>query len=180
MNHQFIVDSAGAVSTVLAIYCSVPYIASIIKGKTKPHQFSWIVFAMLNAITAVAQYLAGGHLSALVPTMFFAANLITITLSFKYGLRDTSRYDRWLFGLCLVTIIIWILTENNAVAIWLAVLIDASATAMTILKLKVHPLSEAVRPWIMAGSAYAISALTLINRPFGIVYVRPIYGFSVT
>jgi hypothetical protein len=170
------INVCGVISLALAIYCCVPYIRSILKGKTKPHQFSWIIFAIMNGIIALSQFLAGGRLSVLVPATFFVINIVTIILSFKYGVRNTSRYDQLLFGLCLATIAAWALTKNNTLAIWLTVLIDIFATTMMILKVKIQPESEAIYPWALGSLAYIFSCLTLIDKPFGVLYVRPIYG----
>jgi hypothetical protein len=30
--------------------CTIPYIRSIINGKTKPHQLSWLVFSIMNGV----------------------------------------------------------------------------------------------------------------------------------
>lgn len=57
---------AGVLSTVLAVYCTVPYIRSILAGRTKPHQFSWLVFTIMNGIVTVAQFLEGGTTSVLI------------------------------------------------------------------------------------------------------------------
>src|SRR5690348_18206691 len=42
----------------LGIYCEVPYVLAILNGKTKPHQFSWLVFVIMNGIVTLSQFLA--------------------------------------------------------------------------------------------------------------------------
>lgn len=171
-----IITVFAAISTVIAIYCSVPYIKAILNGKTKPHQFSWLVFVILNAITFLSQYLEGARESALIAFAFFFGSFIIFLLSFKYGTRDTSRWDRLLLAFALVTIALWIFTENNVLAIWLTIAIDTAATCMTILKIRAQPTSEAASPWVLASIAYVFTCLTLIDTPFGILYARPTYG----
>lgn len=171
-----IVQIFGAVSTVIALYCSVPYILAILNGKTRPHQFSWLVFVILNALTFLSQYFEGARLSVLISFAFFLGSVIIFVLSWKYGTRDTSRWDKSLLGFALVTIIVWIVTKDNALAIWLIILIDTAATGMTILKIRAQPDSEEPSPWILASIAYVFTCLTLIHTPFGILYARPVYG----
>ena len=124
----------------------------------------------------LSQYLKGGRASVLVAVVFFVYSLILYILSFPYGVKNTSTWDRLLLGLSLVTIVAWVLTKNPSVAIWLTVLIDVFATTMIILKLKAQPMSEALWPWTISTTAFIFSILTLVNKPFGILYVRPIYG----
>jgi hypothetical protein len=123
-----------------------------------------------------AQYLSGARESALISLVFLIGGLIIFLLSLKLGVRDTSKWDRFLFALALSAIAIWALTRNNEVAIWLTLVINALATIMIALKVSVQPNSEAPFPWALAASAYAFSLLTLVGRPIDILYVRPGYG----
>lgn len=175
LTHIF-VDVCSTLSVLLAIYCSVPYWQAILKGKTKPHQFTWIVFAIMNGIAGLSQFLAGARASVLLYMAFFLSNLVTIALSFKYGVRSTSRYDKLLFTFALLTIVAWVLTKNNAVAIWLTVLIDIFATTLNVLKIRALPDSEDPLAWNIATVAYVFSCLSLAQTHFGVLYVRPIYG----
>lgn len=168
---------AAFLSTVLAVSCIFPYVIAILKGKTKPHQLSWLVFLIMNGIVFGSQFLVGGRGSTLIALAFTVGSLIIYLLSFKYGARDTSKWDKQLFSFAVLTIIIWVLTRSNETAIWLTVLIDIIATAMIILKLKTQPNSEAALPWLLGTVAYLFSCVSLIGTPLNILYVRPIYGF---
>jgi hypothetical protein len=163
-------------STAIAIYCTIPYVIAVLKGKTKPHQLSWLVFVIMNAIVFGSQFLEGGRGSTLIALAFTVGSLIIFLLSFKYGTRDTSRWDKLLFTFALLTIIAWLLTRSNATAIWLTVIIDVAATAMIILKLRTRPNTEAAFPWVLGTLAYAFSCLSLAGTPLNILYVRPVYG----
>lgn len=171
-----LVAIAAFLSTSLAIYCTFPYVLSILKGKTKPHQFSWLIFSIMNGIVLFSQYFAGGRESVLISLIFFIGSIVVFLLSLKYGLRDSSRWDTALFTFALGTIVIWILTKSNDLAIWLTLVIDLAATSMTILKIKAQPDSEDPIPWIIASVAYVFTILTLVGKPLSILYVRPLYG----
>jgi hypothetical protein len=108
--------------------------------------------------------------------VFFISSSADFVLSLKYGTRNTSKWDRALFVSALITIAIWVLTRSNAAAIWLTVLVDIAATAMIILKIRVHPGSEDPYPWAILAVAYVFTCLTLIGKPLGILYVRRYYG----
>jgi len=168
---------AAVLSTVLAIYACIPYAISIVKGRTKPHQLSFLVFTIMSGISAVSQLLAGGRGSVLISFVFFFGSGSSLALSFKYGIRESSRYDKLLFGLALTTIVVWYLTKSNDIAIWLTALIDVFATTMIILKIRAQPHTEAPYPWFVATLAYIFTCLTIFGKPLSILYVRPIYGF---
>lgn len=166
----------GIIATIIGTYASVPYIVAILKGKTQPHQLSWLVFVIMNGIVLVSQFLEGGRESILITLAFFVGSLFIFLLSLKYGTRDTSRWDRALFSFALITIVIWIFTKSNETAIWLTLLIDLAATTMTILKVRKKPHSESFTPWVWGTIAYVFTCLALVGTPVGILYVRPLYG----
>ena len=171
------INLAAALSVILSFYAVIPYLISIIHGKTKPHQLSWIIFTIMNGIIFLSQYLAGGRRSVLIALVAFIDNLAIVILSFRYGVRETSRWDKILFTAALVTILVWILTDSNATAIWLTVLIDIAASTILILKIRRYPESENLQAWSVVTVAYLCSTLTLSGKPLGILYVRPVYGF---
>lgn len=175
MTHLFIIV-CSVLSTVLGLYSVVPYVRAIRQGKTHPHQFSWLIFTLMSGITVLSQLLEGARASVIIFAVFFVNQLIILLFSFKYGVRGTSRFDRILFAAAILTIVLWALTRSNELAIWLTVLIDIFATSMTVLKIRHHPSSEAVFPWVTATLACVFNCLTLVTVPFGILYVRPVYA----
>jgi len=166
----------GFISIVIAVYCVVPYVQAILRHKTKPHQLSWLVSAVMNGIAFFSQYFSGGRQSTFISFIFFVGSLIILLLSLKYGVRDTSKWDRLLFGFAVLTIIVWFATRRNDLAIWLSLLIDLFATSMIALKVRADPSSEAPYPWMLATVAYSFSLLSLAGKPLDILYVRPTYG----
>lgn len=173
---EIIVDVSGALSMVLAVGSAVPYILSILNGRTKPHQMTWLIFTIMNGIILTSQYAKGARASILISLVFFITTIINFLLSLRYGVRNTSRWDGFLFAFSLMTIVAWALTKSPSVAIWLTVVIDVFATTMMILKIKAHPGSEALLPWLTGAGAFVFSTISLADKPFGVLYVRPTYG----
>ncbi len=167
---------AAVISGILGAYSSVPYVHAILNGKTKPHQFSWLVFFIMNGVTFLSQFLAGARLSAVLYGVFFIGSGIILLLSLKYGIRDTSKWDRLLLTLALMTITIWITTRSNSIAIWLTVFVDVIAESMLVLKIKHQPHSEDPKAWVVASLGLLFTCLTLVGQPINILYVRPVYG----
>ena len=133
----------------------------------------------MNGIVFFSQFFAGGRASVLISLTFFIGSSIIFLLSLKYGVRDSSKWDRGLFAFALGVIVIWFLTKNNALAIWLTILIDLSSTTMMVLKIKADPSSEDPLPWFIGGIAYVFTCLTLVGQPVSILYVRPMYGLFI-
>jgi uncharacterized membrane protein YoaK (UPF0700 family) len=130
----------------------------------------------MNGMVFFAQYLAGGRISVLVSLAFFGCSLTMLILSFIKGTIKSTSIDWLLFALALIAMVAWIVTKNNNLAIWLTLIIDVIAVTMIIFKVRKHPGSEDPSPWITGTLAYVFSCITLFKVPFGILYVRPIYG----
>lgn len=169
-------DIAAVLSAILSFYAVIPYLHSIVKRETTPHQFSWLIFTIMNGIIFLSQYLAGGRKSVIVFFVAFLDNLAILVLSLKYGVRDTSKWDRILFASALITIVIWVLTKSNDLTIWLTVLIDIFASTILILKIRKDPYSENLQAWSVVTFAYFFSLLTLAGKHIGVLYVRPVWG----
>lgn len=167
---------AATISSILAIYSAFPYIRSVLNGKTKPHRLGWLIFSIMNGMVFFAQIFSGGRLSTLVSLIFFIFSLSVFGLSFSKGTNQTSASDWVLFSFAVLAMILWAVTRNNALAIWLTLFIDLIATAMIILKVRRHPSSENASSWIIQTIAYVFTCLTLYNVRIGILYVRPLYG----
>ncbi len=166
-------------STFLAIFSIIPYLRAILKKTTKPHQFTWLVFFIMNGIVFFSQYFAGARESVLISCTFFIGSFLILLLSLKFGVRDSSKFDRVLFIFALLTIVLWFVTKSNSIAIWLTILIDLSATTMMVLKIKADPNSEDPFPWMVATFAYIFTCLTLVGQPLSVLYVRPVYGLMI-
>jgi hypothetical protein len=173
-------DVCGAASVSLALCFIFPYLMSIRDGRTRPHQYSALVFTTMNGISVVSQFLAGGRISILLYMVFFTSNAITLAASFKYGMRDTSPMDRYLLTACLVTIVIWVATGSNATAVWLVLLISVLGEGILILKIRSNPHTEVLWLWGLSTIATTLNLMTIVGTPVSVLYVRPVYGMVST
>src|SRR5579863_3642720 len=82
-----------ALSSVITILATVPYIFDVLKKKTKPRVVSWFTWTLLTGISAAAslsdhQYAAGIlSLSASIECM------AVVLLGFKYGYKEFAAFD---------------------------------------------------------------------------------------
>jgi len=47
-------ETIGLIAVALAIIGHIPYIYDIYKGKTKPHIFTWVVWAIVTVLAFIA------------------------------------------------------------------------------------------------------------------------------
>lgn len=169
----------AALSTLIALYAGVPYIKSILNKKTRPHILGWLVWSLMNFVVFFSQFLEGGRESIILNFIFLLFSTTNFILSLKYGIKESSKFDRFLFASSLLTIVLWYITKDNLLAILLTIVIDLLATTMTLNKVRLHPYSEDPFPWFLVGCAYVFALLTLVGEPIGILFIRPIYGVFI-
>jgi len=135
-------ETFAAIAAILAIIGNIPYIIDILKGRVKPHSYTWFVWTVVSGIVFFGQLAKGAGIGAL-PTA--AAGVFTIfifLLSLKYGYRKITKTDTLFLVLALAGIVPWILTTDPTVSVVVAVSIDVIAFIPTLRKTYLEPKTE--------------------------------------
>lgn len=156
-------DLLGYISLLFTVATYVPYMWSTHKGNTKPHVFSWAIWALVMAIAAAGQYAdAGGP--GYWATAGSAAFCFLIALqSLKYGEKNITRFDTVLFVGALAAIPIWHATSAPLSAIIIVSLIDAVAYLPTFRKAYFRPREEMPVSYFISNLKHIIAFFALTN-----------------
>ena len=139
------------------------YLHSIYKGHTKPHAFTWFVWAILNVVGFAAVLVAGGEAGSWVLGVNAIACFAIAGVGFYQRHVDYDLYD-WLalFGGLFGTFLWWF-TKNPLYAVILVSLSDCLAFSLTIRKAYKFPLEENVSSFA-AGILYYILAIIALEN----------------
>jgi len=122
----------GAAAVVLTFAMFVPYIRSIRDGRTKPHVFSWIIWALGTFIVFLAQLADRGGFGA---WPIGVSGVITGYIAvLAYGRRSDTSITRtdWAFlAIALAAVPSWLLTSNPLLAVVLLTGMDLAGFAPT-------------------------------------------------
>lgn len=153
----------GLASSFVAIVCFVPYLIDIVKKKTEPHMYSWLIWTVLQVVGVMAQLKDGaGYGSwALAIGAFFCFAIFL--LSFKYGTKNISKFDIFCLISSLLAIIIYININNPVWAIIVVATIDFVGFLPTFRKGFQEPFSETPSTFVMSAMANFLSLLALQN-----------------
>lgn len=102
----------GGVTVVLALIGLVPYIVDILRNKTKPHVFTWTVWAVITILAVVAQWQKGAGAGAWTTGVTGLLTIFIALISLKKGTHDITRIDTIIFIVSLISIIPWYLTKD--------------------------------------------------------------------
>ncbi len=131
------------IAVLLAIVGNIPYLFDVVKGKIKPHPYTWLVWAIVSCVVFFGQVAKGAGIGA-IPTLFSEIFTIIIFLfSLKYGFKNPPKRDKYFLLFALLGLIPWILTKDPTISVIIVVSIDLIAFIPTFYKTYCHPQSEA-------------------------------------
>ena len=110
----------GIVTIIIAVVSYSIYIRDILKGNTKPHGFTWFVWALLNSYIFFQQIHHDAGAGAWVTGVAGVANLFIFLLALKYGERNITKLDWLCLMLALVAFAVWIVNSDIVLSVVLA------------------------------------------------------------
>ena len=152
--------AAAAILLTFAMF--VPYIRSIHDGRTKPHAFSWIIWALGTFVVFLAQLADRGGSGA---WPIGVSGLITAYIAaLAYWNRSDTSITRadWIFlGIAVAALPCWLLTSNPLLAVVLLTGVDLAGFGPTFRFAFNHPHQERIGFYSLGAvrNAMAISAL---------------------
>lgn len=149
------------VATALTVYGYYPYFKDIFSDKTKPHLYTWLVWAITQGTATVAIWQGGGKYAILSFIIGTVLVVVVLLLSLKYGTKNITKSDTLALIVALLAIIVWWKLENPLLAVLMVSIIDIFGYIPTLRKSFSEPWSETLLFW-------AIMALTDILIVFSI------------
>ncbi len=151
---------AAVAATLLTVVSVVPYVRDMLKGTTKPNIVSWGLWCLIQAIFAAAQFSSGASLSIVLPVVeVLTVGIVVVLGFFGFGYKKYRPLDFICLALALGAIVLWQVTRDPMVALWLSVAADFVAAVPTLFKAYRDPKSE-------TPSAYLLVALSAIAAAF--------------
>lgn len=153
----------GAIATTVAILGYIPYVMEILRGRTKPHAFSWLVWGFLTGIAFVGQISEGAGAGAWATGVTtFVCGFIFIAALTK-GEKNITRGD-WLslFG-AAISLLFWFVTEGPLLSIVLVTIIDAFGFLPTFRKSFHRPHEETLITYVLSALKWMLVIFALEN-----------------
>jgi hypothetical protein len=142
MYYREILSAVAIAITFIAFY---PYIRSILKGSTRPHVFSWVIWGSTTFVVFLAQLEDDAGIGA---WPIGVSGIITMFIALLAYLKRTdisiTRTD-WLFFIsALSSLPVWYLTADPLWAVIILTTVDVLGFGPTIRKTYAQPHSESL------------------------------------
>jgi len=168
----------GVSSALLNIAGIVPYVRSILKGKTKPERSAWWIWAWLMVVAFWAQAAAGATWSLLLTFSYLACNIVVAWLSIKHGYGKFRARDYLAVSFAVIGIMVWKSTGRPILALLIVIVIDSIGNVLTMEKSWRAPYTENLITWALGGAA-AVLGLLAVGSWDKTKILFPIYAIVV-
>ena len=154
-------NASGIIAIVLTFVSYTPYFIDLIKGRTRPHIFSWFIWIIVTSIIFALQISAGAGFGALVTLAVAIASLFIFILGFKQGNKDIKKIDYVFLVLALLAIPLWLVVKQPVLSIILLSTVDMLAFAPTVRKSWDAPYSETLIHYVITTFRHGLSIIAL-------------------
>jgi hypothetical protein len=158
MNFKVIV---AIISVLLTLTGYTFYFRDIFAGKTKPHAYSWLVWASLTAIAFAGQISDHAGPGAWVTAVTAAISFIIFVIAIQKGEHNITRSDKLNLLGAAVALFLWFFTSNPLSAIILISIVDFLGFLPTIRKSYHKPYEETLISYVLAGTKFILSIIAL-------------------
>ena len=135
-------ETLAIIAALLAIAGNIPYLLDILKGRVKPHPYTWMVWTLVSGTVFFGQLAKGAGIGALPTAASEIFTLIIFIFSLKYGFKGISKTDTIFLVFALLGIGLWFFAHDPTISVVIAVGIDLIAFVPTLRKTWNYPSTE--------------------------------------
>lgn len=152
----------GVIAILLTFIGYIPYFRDIITGKTKPHLYSWFLWALVSGIIFALQFVGGAGVGGFVTLAAALMCLVVIFLSLRHGANtDIKPIDKLFIILAFIALGLWLFAKQPVLSAILSSLIDLFGFAPTIRKSWNHPYSETLSFYYLNTLRFTLAVFAL-------------------
>lgn len=158
----------GIVAIALTFIAYIPYLRDLIKRRTQPHVFTWLVWATVAMISFGLQIQASAGMGAYVT---LAASIVCLAV-FLIGLfqktakRNIKKVDIVFLIAAFLALIMWLVAKQPVVSVLMLCLVDSLGFLPTIRKSWGKPYSETLATFAINMIRFILSIIALSEYNF--------------
>lgn len=154
----------GLFATFLVFIGYVPYLRDIIRGKTKPHIYSWFLWSFVTLIAFALQVRGGAGTGSLVTLAAAIMSLAVIGLGFIYKARvQIVKIDTVFLILAFIALGLWLIARQPVLSAILTTVVDLLGFAPTVRKSWNKPHSETLAFYYLNSFRFGLAVVALQN-----------------
>lgn len=157
----------GVLAVFLVFIGYLPYLVDIKKGKTKPHIYSWFLWAFVTFIAFALQYTAGAGPGGFVTLAASFMCALVMIFGFIYKTKvQIKKIDSLFLFFAFVALGLWLFAKQPVLSAILTTLIDLLGFAPTIRKSWHQPYTETISFYFFNSLRFFLAILALQTYTF--------------
>ncbi len=149
---------AGALAGLVGVVGTIPYIRDSLRGSTRPHRGTWLIWGVLALVVCVSQRADGASWSLLMAGTHVVLNAAVLLFAVRLGRGGVSPADAALIAVAGAGVAGWLVVDEPVVATACVVAADLIATGMMLPKTWRDPGSETLSTFALASLGGALAA----------------------
>jgi len=159
---QIVKEFLSIIAIILTFIAFFPYIRSILQNKTKPHAFSWIIWASVTFIIFHAQLADKGGVGAWPIGVSGIITLYVAILAYHKNSNHMITKIDWLFFImAFASLPFWYFTSNPLWAVVILTTVDLLGFAPTFRKAYHYPFEEQLTFFVLITCRNLIAIMAL-------------------
>lgn len=159
-------EIVGSIAVILTFVSYIPYYRDILRGKTRPHIYSWSLWGLLTVLLVALQIRGGAGPAVWVTASAGLLCLGVVFLSLKNGKKDITASDTVTAILSLVAIFFWLVVDQPVISIILVIIADMLAFIPTIRKSYIDPYSETLSLYVTNSLRFVLALVAVEQYTF--------------
>lgn len=177
-------DIIGTVAVVLTFVGYIPYIVDTIKGKTKPHIYTWFIWGLVTAIAFGLQIADKAGPGAYTTLAAAIVCFIIFLFGLRQGNKDITSSDSVFFLLSLLALVLWLFAKQPVLSVILVSVIDMLGFVPTVRKSWHKPHEETLISYLtntfrFGLALFALERYTLVTMLYPVTWIIANGLFSV-
>jgi hypothetical protein len=148
----------GLLAGVLTVVDAIPYLRDVLRGSTRPHRGTWLIWSVLAIVACLSQRADGASWSLVMVATQAATTTAIFWLAIRRGVGGVTPTEFALIGLAGAGVVGWLLVDEPVVATACVVAADLIGLALMVPKTWRDPGSETLVTFVLGSLAGALAA----------------------
>src|SRR4051812_7283042 len=127
-------ELASGIAVAITVFGTVPYAIGMLRGRIRPHAFTWLVWTITTLIAFVGQLVGGGGIGAAAAGASALVGLGVSGYAFWHCDRSYTQLDWLCLAAASVALVAWGFSGSALTAVILIAVVDAVGAVPTIRK----------------------------------------------
>lgn len=172
---DFLPLAAGLVAACLTTFAFLPYLKSMVSGQTRPLRSTWLIWAVLSALSATANWAEGASISMLFVGVQAGFTTLIFVMSLRYGMGGfLKKADLYILLVAAIGLSLWWFSSSPIWTLGLSLSISALGGAATLSKTYKAPETESTVCWALSAVAAGFGMVS-VGRFDAILLAYPTY-----